>query len=163
VLGDSLSAGVGREERCWPAVLAGTSGLPVVNLARPGATVRSAMDQAEAIAKSDSVVILEVGGNDLLHGTEAADYRRGLDALLSRLRAGRHEVLMFELPLPPFANAFGAAQRDAAAEHDARLIPKRVLAGVLGMKGGTVDGLHLSQKGHDALAERMAGIVRSDE
>ena len=65
---------------------------------------------------------------------------------------------MFELPLPPLHNGFGTAQRQLAAKYGVALIPKRPLTAVFGMKDGTVDGLHLSDAGHRALAQSVQRI-----
>jgi acyl-CoA thioesterase I len=159
VVGDSLSAGLGGEQPCWPSLLAERCRLPVVNLARPGATCRTAIGQVEGVKEPGSVVLLEIGGNDLLNGTDAAAFRTGIESLLSSLNHGQHRIVMFELPLLPFQNSFGTAQRELAAKHGAALIPKRCLSRVLGMEGGTIDGLHLSQHGHDALAESVAEMI----
>jgi acyl-CoA thioesterase I len=159
VVGDSLSAGIGRKERCWPDVLGERLGVPVVNLAMGGATARTAMAQAESVDRPGSVVIVEIGGNDLLGGTSAVDFRSHLDELLSALHARGHRLVMFELPLYPFRNALGSAQRELAAKYGVTLIPKRFLTRVMGMADGTLDGLHFSQKGHDAMAEQMAEVL----
>jgi lysophospholipase L1-like esterase len=159
ILGDSISAGAGTKERCWPSVLADVAPLSVANLAEPGATTRSAIKQAQHITKPNSVVLLEIGGNDVLGGGDAVAFRSSLDSLVSSLCSRGHQVIMFELPLFPFRNAFGKAQRNVAAKRGAVLLPKRLLARVLGLEGGTLDGLHLSQKGHDALARRIAELL----
>jgi acyl-CoA thioesterase I len=161
VIGDSISSGVGSGERTWPMVLSDRLARPVVNLARPGATAQSARDQVRAIAGPGAFVLLEIGGNDLLNRHGAAAFEQHLDALLADLRAGGHTVWMFELPLFPLQNAYGRAQRAAARRHRAGLIPKRHFARVLGMDHGTLDGLHLSQLGHDEMARRVARLVRT--
>jgi len=158
VLGDSLSAGIGTGERCWPAVLGDMTQLPVVNLARPGAKLSTAMEQVKGATQANAAVILEIGGNDLLDGGDAAVFRQQLDALVGSLR-GHRPILMFELPLFPFRNAFGRAQREVAAKYGVILIPKRCLTAVLGLRGGTLDGLHLSQTGHKAMARIVAGVL----
>jgi hypothetical protein len=43
------------------------------------------------------------------------------------------------------------------------LIPKSYLAGVFGAKGNTVDGLHLTQKGHDELARVVFSLLRIEK
>jgi len=159
VLGDSISAGMRKRERCWPAVLEETTGLAVVNLAQPGATAQSATKQAAGITETNSIIVVEIGGNDLLSGTEASVFRKQLDSLISLLRTGQHQVLMLELPLIPFKNAFGVAQRDLAAQYGVALLPKRFFTEVLGLKGGTLDGVHLSQVGHNALAAIIAKVL----
>ena len=162
VLGDSISAGIGMKERCWPTVLREMTSLRVVNLAQPGATVKSAVMQAQGIAESNAVVIVEIGGNDILGRTDAVSFRTQLDLLVSLLLSNKHQVLMLELPLFPFQNAFGMAQRSIAAKHHVAMLPKRYFARVLGAKKGTLDGLHLSQEGHNAMAEIIAGVLEKE-
>lgn len=159
VLGDSISAGMGTKHRCWPVVLDEMTPLRVVNLAEPGATVESAIAQAKGISEERSLVLVEIGGNDLLGGTDANAFRTTLDALVSSLRSDQHDVLLLELPLFPFQNAYGKAQRDLVRKHGCTMLPKRCFATVLGTQDGTLDGLHLSQTGHDAMAEIIANVV----
>lgn len=162
VLGDSISAGTGTKDRTWPTVLAETTTLRVVNLAQAGATVESAIVQAEGIAEPGAVVIVEIGGNDLLGGTDAATFGKRLDTLISSLCENRHRVLVVELPLFPFQNAWGKAQRNVTKKHDAAMLPKRCFAKVFGTKDGTLDGLHLSQAGHNAMAKVIAEVIREE-
>ena len=162
VLGDSISAGMGTKHLCWPVVLAETTPLRVVNLAQPGATVASAIIQARGISEPHSLVIVEIGGNDLLGGTDAETFRTKLDTLVSSLRSDQHDVLVLELPLFPFQNAYGRAQRDVVRKHGAAMLPKRFFARVLGTENGTLDGLHLSQPGHDAMAEIIANVLNQE-
>jgi hypothetical protein len=79
---------------------------------------------------------------------------------MSRLSGEGHRIIMLEPPLFPFKNGFGLAQREIAAKYGAALAPKRVM--VAALRSGTVDGLHLSQAGHAALAESIAEILEPD-
>ena len=162
VVGDSISAGIGSGERCWPEVLATATKLRAENLAEPGATIQSAAAQLRRITEPGALVLLEIGGNDLLNRESAAAFAAHLDELVSGLRATGHDVAMFELPLFPFQNAYGRAQRAVAKRHAVALIPRRHFARVLGMKDGTLDGLHLTQRGHDEMARRVAALLRID-
>jgi acyl-CoA thioesterase-1 len=67
---------------------------------------------------------------------------------------------MLELPLPPFYNEFGRAQRRVARRHGVLLVPRRVMLGVLLHGGSTVDSIHLSPSGHARMAEAIWGIIR---
>ena len=68
---------------------------------------------------------------------------------------------MFELPLPPFCNEFGRAQRNVAAKHNVILIPKRVFLSVIAGSDSTLDSIHLSQSGHQFMADCVWKLVRS--
>ena len=160
VVGDSISAGISAKDRAWPDVLADISHFKVINLAKPAATVETAMNQIAGIVGSNSLVLVEIGGNDLLGHTDSKTFYIQLDQLLGKLAAENSQIVVFELPLFPFCNAFGKAQRNLARKYNVILIPKHYLTDVFGLKGGTVDGLHLSQKGHDALANSINSLLK---
>jgi acyl-CoA thioesterase-1 len=162
VVGDSISAGISAKDRAWPDVLAEISHFKVINLAKPAATVETAMDQIAGIVGSNSLVLVEIGGNDLLGHTDSKTFYTQLDQLLGKLAAENSQIVVFELPLFPFCNAFGKAQRNLAKKYNVILIPKHYMTDVFGLKGGTVDGLHLSQKGHDALANSICSLFKTN-
>lgn len=160
VVGDSLSAGMGdRSIETWPKRLERTRGLTVGDFAKMGATVTSARTQVEQI-HDDGLVIVEIGGNDVLGGTTPETFEQGLDALLTRLQSQKRTIILLESPLPPFYNRYGMIQRRLAHRHGALLVPKRVLLRVLTTRGATVDSIHLSQEGHRLMAEAVWAIIR---
>jgi acyl-CoA thioesterase-1 len=162
VVGDSISAGISTKERAWPDVFADISHFKVINLAKPAASVETAMGQIAGIVGSNSLVLVEIGGNDLLGYSDSKTFNIQLDQLLAKLTAGNNQVVVFELPLLPFCNAFGKAQRNLAKKYNVILIPKHYMTDVFGLKGGTLDGLHLSQKGHDALANSIYSLLKTN-
>lgn len=155
VIGDSISSGIDPHVAAWPLVLRQMCGLPVRNLARPGVQVSEGALIASDLTAGDHLVLIEIGGNDLLMGVSADDYSKALDALLSKVTAPNRTVVMFELPLLPTKIAYGQIQRQLSAKYGVPLIPKRYFAQVLGDASSTTDGLHLSASG----ARRLAAIV----
>ena len=163
VLGDSISAGTVAKDRSWPLVLGDLTHLKVINLAQPGATVASARTQAARVTGHGALIVVEIGGNDLLGGGDAGQFQHELDTLLALLADGTNQVVMFELPSVPFQNSFGAAQRLLARKHKVTLIPKRFMTRVFSLESNTVDGLHLSQAGHDAMARAVFQLLKVEE
>jgi lysophospholipase L1-like esterase len=153
IIGDSLSSGLGQSPP-WPVFLQQATGVQAKNLARPGAGVNDALAMANQITSADHLVLLEIGGNDLLAGIPADKFAMGLEALLMKVCAFGRTVVMFELPLIPSRIGYGQAQRRLAARYHVVLIPKRFLADVLG-PSSTSDGMHLSEPG----AQKMAALV----
>jgi len=121
VVGDSMSIGADPPGKNWPALLGDMTGLKVRNLAFGGARVASALDNALRINQDDALVILEIGGNDLLGGTSVSSYRQGLEKMLTGVCRPNRRVVMIELPLPPFCNRYGMAQRALAKSHGVTL------------------------------------------
>jgi acyl-CoA thioesterase-1 len=160
VIGDSLTAGMGEAET-WPQLFAAKrpSGTQTVSHARAGATAGSALQQAKALnaklGAAEGMILIEIGGNDLLGTTTAAGFERDLEALLVQLAAPGRTLVMLELPLYPTANEFGRIQRQAAARHGALLVPKRVMLDVIDSEESTLDAIHLSPAGRKLMAESM--------
>ena len=154
VIGDSLASGGFGEAAAWPARLAAT------NLARPSDTAATARDQVAMLPPlaNDDVVIIEVGGNDMLDRVPAKAFAEGIDGILRGATPRR--LVMLELPLLPGAWRYGAAQRRLARTHGAVLVPKRVLAGVLADPRNTSDGLHLNDRGHALMARDLGRWLR---
>jgi acyl-CoA thioesterase-1 len=161
VIGDSISAGVNDGSRTWPTVLRTDYGVDVLDLSEPGMFLERAASLAKAIRpdQAGSLAVLEIGGNDVFGKTTAREFERDLDKLLGLARTRARVVVLLELPLPPFRNRIAAAQRRQAAKHGAVLIPKRLYTDVIGLPGATIDGLHLSQYGHKAMAMMMWSII----
>ena len=163
VIGDSISVRLSSDDKVvWPELLAEHLNAKVVNLAMAGGTVSwASQKQAGRVQGADCVVLLEIGGNDLLGATTAADFESALDELIEKVSQPGRTIVMFELPLPPLRNGFGLAQRRVARKYGVGLIPKRVFARVLTARANTTDGLHLSQEGHARMAKEVGSCFHS--
>ena len=167
VIGDSITSGVDDREhdKTWPTLLQNERGLRVVDLSKAGATLSSALTGQQLGIPQDqrdhSAVILEIGGNDLLGEVDAAHFRSDLNKLLMEVCPKAHSVVMFELPLFPFHNDHGMAQRSLAKEYHVSLIRKRSFANLIGTRDATLDGLHLSSSGQILMAELASKTIGS--
>lgn len=160
VIGDSVSAGIqGPNEPTWPRLLAKEYAIDVINLAESGATVASAIKQAQRIGDGPGLVLLEIGGNDLFAPTPPAQFREDLDRLLEQITQPNRRVAMLELPILPWQIQYGRIQRQAAESHGVILVPKRVFVKVLRHKGATLDLAHLSAVGHRKMATEVAALL----
>lgn len=162
IIGDSLTAGMGdREAVTWPDIFADRHGVTVRDHSVAGAGVVAASRQAAFVSPDERLVLLEVGGNDILAGTSPATFEAGLARLLAEIRRHERVVVMLELPLPPTYNAFGLVQRRLARQYGAILVPRRVLLGVLLQPGATLDSIHLRPEGHRRMADVAWGVLRA--
>jgi acyl-CoA thioesterase-1 len=155
VIGDSISAGIDPHVPPWPIVMQQMTGVPVKNLALPGTDTAEALTMAAKLTSEDHLVLLEIGGNDLLSGASSEEFAHRLDALLRKVTSHGRVVVMFELPLLPPWVGHGRAQRVLAEKYGVFLIPKREFAAVISGGNATLDGLHLSELG----THRMASLV----
>ena len=162
ILADSITAGLGENEAVtWPVLLAGNYPELVLDLSHVGETVSSATDRAlRHEIPAQCIVIIELGGNDLLGSTSHEQFERDLETLLKQVCVSGRMVVMFELPLPPFHNSWGATQRKLASKYSVNLIPKRVLTSVLEVRQATLDSIHLSQEGHNRIQSIIQRILQ---
>lgn len=156
VLGDSVTAGIdeGRYPN-WPRTLVDEHGHEVRDYSKVAATTRSSQSQAEQLDDDVNLLIIEIGGNDLLGTSSASVFERDLDALLSMVAIPGRTVMMFELPLLPFCHRYGLAQRRLCHKYGVLLIPKYLLLEVLLTDGATSDTIHLTAAGHERLTAEV--------
>jgi acyl-CoA thioesterase-1 len=162
IIGDSVTAGVGeRGVVNWPRVLADRYGVAVHDHSEMGANVSTALKQVASVSTDERLVLLEIGGNDLLGEVSAERYEAGLSKLLAAVRQPGRVVVMLELPLPPTYNAYGRIQRRLAQRHRVLLVPKRVLLSILQQGDTTLDTIHLTQEGHERMADAIWSVVNA--
>ncbi|WP_298867968.1 GDSL-type esterase/lipase family protein [uncultured Gimesia sp.] len=162
VIGDSVTAGLGSGEKAetWPRILARKHNLQVQDISQAGDTVTSALKRVQEQPVNSTVVLLEIGGNDVLGATTTAQFEQALDALLTELEAPNRQLIMLELPLPPFYHDYGRIQRALAKKHNAALVPKRVFLSIIAGSDSTLDSIHLSQAGHQKMANVVWGFLK---
>ncbi len=169
ILGDSLTAGLGEKTVTpYPALLRRMTSLDVVDLSIPGSKIKDGLHMAHRIPGDQHTVLIELGGNDWRRGgkNKDFDYSEGFLQLMEYLSSHGHRVIMMEIPFPPFEYRLAYAQRRIARQYGITLIPKRFLSSVLFLTAhGTSDGIHLTQKGHEAMARKLRKmfVVGSDE
>jgi len=160
VIGDSVTAGLGDPQtKPWPQLLNQEHGITVQDLSRVGATVSSARKQVTETRIDAPLVLLEIGGNDILGSTTPAQFENDLEKLLAELATPDRQLVMLELPLPPFYHQYGLVQRQLARKYGVKLVPKRVFLSVLAGGGATLDSIHLSQAGQQQMANVVWKIV----
>jgi len=162
VIGDSISAGIDPRIPTWPTIFESRTGMVVKNLSQPGAGVADALKQASQVQFQDTLVLLEIAGNDLLSGESLPEFEQNLDSLLAKLSRNGRTLVMFELPLLPNKIGYGQSQRKLAARYHVFLIPKHYFTAVLGGPNATTDGLHLSEVGASRMATLVARLLAPD-
>ncbi|HEY0435714.1 MAG TPA: arylesterase [Phenylobacterium sp.] len=171
MLGDSITAGYGLQQK---------DSLPIqlqAELTRRGvaAYVRGAGvsgdTTAGGAARADfsirpdtAVVVVALGGNDLLQGIDPKSSYANLDRILTRLKERHMGVVLAGLQAPPelgkgYAQAFDAIFPELAKKHGVVLYPN-LLAGVArnpALNQG--DAIHPNAKGVKIIAARLAPVV----
>lgn len=172
--GDSLYAGYGlkRGESLPDAIQARlrAEGIDatVVNAGVSGDTTaggrRRLAYTLDRMATKPDLVLLGLGGNDVLRQVAPAETRANMAAMLDELAKRGIPVVLTGMMAPPnlgpdFAGRFNAIWPDLAREHEAVLDPF-ILQGVIGNRQLMLpDGVHPNARGVERMANRVAPLV----
>jgi acyl-CoA thioesterase I len=118
----------------------------------------------DGLPKKPDLVIVGLGGNDMLRGIDAAQTRQNLDAILAELDRRGIKAMLTGMLAPPnlgadYVRAFNGIYPDLARQHNAALYPF-FLDGVIGQRDLFLpDGIHPTATGIDRIVARVAPVV----
>lgn len=160
--GDSLTHGTGAsEETAYPAVLASLSGRTVINAGVPGDTTASGLQRLPAVLAEyrPRLVLLCLGGNDMLHQQPAAAIESNLRRLVQTIRASGADVVLIGVPEPRLFG--GAPDFYARIARDLQLpLEQDAFNGVLKDARLKSDPVHANAAGYRQVAERLDEFLK---
>ena len=160
--GDSLTHGTGASEAAaYPAVLAALSGHTVINAGVPGDTTTTGLQRLPAVLAEfkPRLVLLCLGGNDMLQKQPAATTENNLRLLVQTIRSSGAEVVLIGVPEPKLFG--GAPDFYARVARDMKLpLENDVFNDVLKDARLKSDPIHANAAGYHQVAERLAEFLR---
>jgi acyl-CoA thioesterase I len=174
--GDSLYAGYGlqRGESLPDAVQrrlrAQGVDVTLVNAGVSGDTTAAGLRRLDYtldhLDRAPDLVLLGLGGNDVLRQVTPAETRANLQAMLKELDRRGIPVVLTGMMAPPnlgpdFSARFNAIWPDLARTYQAELYPF-ILDGVIGNRALMLpDGVHPNARGIDRIADRLTPVVQA--
>ncbi len=169
--GDSLTAGLGLpESEALPARLEARlrrDGIAatVVNAGVSGDTTAGGLARLDwALAEKPDLVLLELGANDALRGTDPATVRANLDAIIARIQAAGARVLLIGMKAPSnwgeaYERRFDSLYAELARRHNVPLYPFLLEGVAMDPQLNQPDGLHPNERGVAVIVDRLAPLV----
>jgi acyl-CoA thioesterase-1 len=173
VLGDSLSAGYGLPAgAAFPVRLQkalDTKGIKVdmINAGVSGDTSSGGRDRLDwSVPEGTEAVIVELGANDALRGTDPTVTRAALSDILTRLKARGVAVLVCGMVAPPnygsdYAARFNAIYPDLAKSFGVPLYPFFLDGVATDAKLNQADGIHPTAEGVDIVVKNILPTVEA--
>jgi len=171
VLGDSLAAGFGvKPAESFPARLeaglkAQGRAVTILNHGVSGDTTAGGLDRIDwMLADKPDIVLVELGGNDALRGTDPAATERNLTAIVEKLKAAGVTVWLAGMLAPrnlgsDYVTAFDGLYKRIAEKYQVPLYPF-ILDGVAQDPSFIqADGIHPNPKGAQVVADRLLPFV----
>lgn len=168
-LGDSLTFGTGAPgDGAYPAVLAELTGWDVINAGVPGDTSAQALQRLPALLQTHSpaLVLVSIGGNDLLRRLPEDDLRRHIREIVQLSQAAGAQVLLLAIPRPSLA----ARLTDSLDDHplygelsEALKVPlhRRGWSEVLQDPALRADAIHANAQGYRQFAQGLLATLHA--
>ena len=161
--GDSLTYGTGADtQAAYPAVLSTLVGHPIINAGEPGETTTEAIARLPQVLTQHhpKLVLLCLGGNDMLRQQPAATITENLRTLIRAIQASGASVVLIGVPEPTI---FGSAPAFYADIADELKLPYEgeVFNEVLRNPSLKSDPIHANAQGYRLVAERLAALLKS--
>jgi acyl-CoA thioesterase-1 len=173
VLGDSLSAGLGLSAAdAFPAKLqkalkAKGIDVAIMNAGVSGDTASGGRDRLDwSVPNGTEAVIVELGANDALRGTDPAITRSALSDIVSRLKARGVAVLLLGMLAPPnygsdYAARFNTIYPDLSKSFGVPLYPFFLDGVAADPKLNQADGIHPTAEGVDIIVKKILPTVEA--
>lgn len=160
--GDSLTHGTGAsQETAYPAVLASLTGHTVINAGVPGDTTATGLQRLPAVLAEykPRLVLLCLGGNDMLRQQPAATTENNLRLLVQTIRSSGAEVVLIGVPEPKLFG--GAPDFYARIAKDMKLpLEQDAFNDVLKDARLKSDPIHANAAGYHQIAERLDEFLK---
>jgi len=155
-LGDSITAGVGSGPgEAYPELLAARLGTEVINAGVSGETADQGLARVDAVLKEDPwLVVIELGGNDILHQVPPEQTERSLRGVLDRLIAARVVPVLVEIDAP-FAGRYRDIYERLGDEYQVPVVDDAV-GEILRDRSLKSDEIHPNARGQKVLADAVA-------
>ncbi len=175
ILGDSLTEGYGvAKSDAFPALLEkkmredSYPNLEIVNSGIGGSTTASALSRLKWVLKSKpQLVILALGGNDGLRGTDLKTTEKNLDQAIKYAQKKGVRVILAGMQIPPnygkeYTENFKKIFPRLAKKYKVKLIPF-LLKGVGGEADLNLpDGIHPNEEGHQVIADNLYKFLKEN-
>lgn len=160
--GDSLTYGTGAQpDTAYPAVLAALTGRTVINAGVPGETTADGLKRLPGVLAEHKprLVLLCLGGNDLLRRVPESETASNLRLLVRTARASGAEVVLIGVPEP---RLFGGVAPVYAQLAEELKLPVEATAFVDVLKDNRLksDPIHANAAGYRVVAERLAAFLK---
>ena len=162
-LGDSLTAPHGvKPGEDWPTLLGQKTGWVVINAGVSGNTSAQALERLPALLDEHQpqLVLVSLGGNDMLRKLSQAETVANLGRMLDLARAGGAKAVLLATPKPSIAgavfNSLSPADFYAEVAKDKKVpLIKDALPEVLSDTALKSDQLHPNAAGHALLGDKI--------
>lgn len=165
-LGDSLTFGYGGNGTTYPQELQKIIEIKVINEGISGDTSKDVLDRLPSVMdnKPISLVILAIGGNDMLRGSNDIEITSNINQIIDYFKSLNIEVVLLAEPRPSSAGLI-VGLNDAKfykkiAQEKNILLIEEAFSNPLSKKELKSDLIHLNSQGYREVANKVAYFLK---
>lgn len=161
--GDSLTFGTGAtRDQAYPARLAERVRHEVINAGVPGETTAQGLERLPEVLDEHepALVILCLGGNDLLHQLDRKAMKANLAAMIEEIRGRGIALVLIGVPAPTLSGLKTEPGYFELAKQFQLPMEDQIVAEVLGDRELKSDRIHPNAKGYDKMADALAKLLK---
>jgi len=160
--GDSLTFGTGATEaESYPAVLSQLISRSVVRSGVPGEITKGGLARVQSVIDEHKpkLIIVCLGGNDMLRKVDEAQTRTNLRDIVKTIKAQSIAVVLVGVPRPALLTSappfYEAIAREFAIPYEGKIVTD-----VLYQREQKSDAIHPNAKGYRRMAEAIAALLK---
>ena len=165
-LGDSLTFGYGGNGVTYPSELEKIIGIKVINEGISGDTSKDVLDRLPTVIdnKPISLIILSIGGNDMLRGINEAEIVSNINQIIKYFKNLNIEIILMAEPRPNSAGLI-VGLNDAKfykkiADENNILLIEEAFSKPLSNQNLKSDLIHLNSQGYKYVANKVADFLK---
>ncbi len=160
-LGDSLTAGYGATEgNDYVSLLEKKIGKDIINMGVSGDTSSGVLNRvAEVAKKNPDMVILFIGGNDVLRKVSSAEMFANIKTIISVLQMNGAEVVLVGIPGGILTDPLDTEFEELAERYDLLYVPEFMGSLIRGRKY-MHDSIHPNDQGYEIVAEKIYDVIK---
>lgn len=174
VLGDSLTAGYGLQggedfvSKLQEALTRDGLDVKIDNAGVSGDTTAGGLARLDWAVQGEpapDLLVVALGGNDMLRGIDPAETRKNLSAILAAMKAKDIPVLLAGMKAPlnfglSYKKTFEGVYDDLAEEYDVAYYPFFLKGVAMKQDLNLPDGIHPNTKGIAVMVKNMLPVIR---
>ncbi len=159
--GNSLTAGQGAEAgEDFPSLIGKALNVPIINAGASGNITHDAVLRIDndVISKNPSIVVIELGGNDLLENIKSDVTKRNLDLILNKIKPTGAKIVILGIKFFLFNEKYETNLQSLAYKYNATFVPD-ILEGIITDPSLKHDDIHPNAKGYQKIADKLTPII----